>query len=165
MRELFLKYLNHRWTRHEPASPQVRTGPSVSSRGSERLLSGLVSFLLAPFFSAFLSVVMGLVFSLASAVKSLDFTHSLSFHPLPLTVLGDFIASFSLLTPVTWKLQLLLSWALFFSSFLFFWPYRAARRILVPRPGMEPMLPAVYVQILNHWTVREVPWALFLKES
>ena len=29
-------------------------------------------------------------------------------------------------------------------------------RILVPRPEMEPMHPAVEAQILNHWTAREV---------
>ena len=41
--------------------------------------------------------------------------------------------------------------------FFLFWPCCAACRILVPRPGIEPMLPAVEAQILNHWTAREVP--------
>ena len=41
-------------------------------------------------------------------------------------------------------------------SFLFgLW--QVACRILVPRPRMEPMLPAVEAWSLNHWTVREVP--------
>ena len=29
--------------------------------------------------------------------------------------------------------------------------------ILVPQPGIEPTLPAVEVQTLNHWPTREVP--------
>ena len=32
-----------------------------------------------------------------------------------------------------------------------------ACRILVPRPGIEPMPPALEVWILNHWITREVP--------
>ena len=28
---------------------------------------------------------------------------------------------------------------------------------LIPQPGMEPMLPTVDAQRLNHWIVREVP--------
>lgn len=36
-------------------------------------------------------------------------------------------------------------------------PSPAACGILVPPLGMEPMLPAMEVQILNHWTAREVP--------
>ena len=36
-----------------------------------------------------------------------------------------------------------------------------ARGILVPRPGMEPALPALEAQSLNHWTAREVPVLLF----
>ena len=39
---------------------------------------------------------------------------------------------------------------------LIFWPCRMACRILVPRPGIEPVPPAVEVQSLNHWTAREV---------
>ena len=39
--------------------------------------------------------------------------------------------------------------------FFFFWPHLAACGILVP--GFEPVPPAVEVQILNHWTTREVP--------
>ena len=45
---------------------------------------------------------------------------------------------------------------------LFLWggggaPHCAARRILVPRPGIEPLPPAVEVQSLSRWTAREVP--------
>ena len=36
-----------------------------------------------------------------------------------------------------------------------------ACRILAPRPGMEPVPPAVQVQGLNHWTSREVPKKYF----
>ena len=30
-------------------------------------------------------------------------------------------------------------------------------RMLAPRPGVKPALPAVEAQSLNHWTTREVP--------
>ena len=39
--------------------------------------------------------------------------------------------------------------------FFFFWGH-AACRILVPRPGIEPMPLAVKAQSPNHWTAREV---------
>ena len=39
----------------------------------------------------------------------------------------------------------------------FFWPCQMACRILIPQPGIEPMLPAVEAQSPNHWTTREVP--------
>ena len=48
---------------------------------------------------------------------------------------------------------------------LLFWPHHAARRILVPRPGTEPVPPAVEAQTLNHWTTREVPGSLYFKSS
>ena len=38
-----------------------------------------------------------------------------------------------------------------------FWPHHAACRILVPRPGIKPVPPAVETWSLNHWTAREVP--------
>ena len=38
-----------------------------------------------------------------------------------------------------------------------FWQYQVACRILVPWPGIEPRLPTVEAQSLNHWTTREVP--------
>ena len=41
--------------------------------------------------------------------------------------------------------------------FFFFLLGRAACGILVPRPGIEPMAPAVEVRSPNHWTAREVP--------
>ena len=47
-----------------------------------------------------------------------------------------------------------------FSSF-FFWPYQAAFGILVPRPRMEPVAPAVEAWSLNHWTSSEVPLSCF----
>ena len=46
-----------------------------------------------------------------------------------------------------------------------FWPYLAVGRILVPRPGIEPMLPAKQAWILNRWTAREAPEVLDLKIS
>ena len=42
--------------------------------------------------------------------------------------------------------------------FFYFWLHHAACGILIPRPGIEPMPPAVEVRSLNHWTTREVPW-------
>ena len=41
--------------------------------------------------------------------------------------------------------------------FILFWPRRAACKILVPRPGIEPTPPAVEVWIFNHWTAGGVP--------
>ena len=38
-----------------------------------------------------------------------------------------------------------------------FWPHRTACGILVPRPGIEPVTPAVEVPSPNHWSTREVP--------
>ena len=38
----------------------------------------------------------------------------------------------------------------------FFWLYWAARGILFPWPGIEPVLPAVEARSLNHWTSSEV---------
>ena len=41
---------------------------------------------------------------------------------------------------------------------------RVACRISFPLPGIKPLLPAVEVQILNHWTTKEVPnWAFEIK--
>ena len=54
-------------------------------------------------------------------------------------------------------------WYFYFLNFLlFFWLCHAACRILVPQAGIEPTPPAMEVQNLNHWTVREVPTAGFL---
>ena len=43
------------------------------------------------------------------------------------------------------------------SWFFFFWPHHKASRILVPWPEIDLMPPAMQVEILNHWTAREVP--------
>ena len=40
---------------------------------------------------------------------------------------------------------------------ILFWLHWAAHGILVPRPGIKPMLPADDEQSLNQWTAREVP--------
>ena len=39
--------------------------------------------------------------------------------------------------------------------FFFFWSCRASCRILVPRPGIEPVPPTVEARSLNHWAARE----------
>ena len=46
-----------------------------------------------------------------------------------------------------------------------FWLPRVACGILVPRPGIEPVPPAMEVQSLNHWTAREVPLINFKRIS
>ena len=48
---------------------------------------------------------------------------------------------------------------LFFFLFFFFfiWLHRVACGILVPRPGIEPVPPAVEERSVNHWTPREAP--------
>ena len=38
----------------------------------------------------------------------------------------------------------------------FFPPYSLSSRIFVPQPGIKPVVPAVDVWGLNHWTTREV---------
>ena len=46
--------------------------------------------------------------------------------------------------------------SILFFSFIF-WPRCVACGILAPRPGTEPVPPAVEAWSLNHWTAREVP--------
>ena len=38
-----------------------------------------------------------------------------------------------------------------------FWLFHMACGFLMPWPGIKPLSPALEVQILNHWTTREVP--------
>ena len=45
--------------------------------------------------------------------------------------------------------------------FFYFWPRRAACKILVPRSGIEPMPPAVEALSPNHRTTRELPQTKF----
>ena len=52
--------------------------------------------------------------------------------------------------------------AVFFFNFIF-WLRCMSCGMLVPRPGIEPVPPALGAQSLNHWTTREVPAVLFLK--
>ena len=40
--------------------------------------------------------------------------------------------------------------------FFFFWLHHTAYGVLVHQPGTEPVLPAVEVRSLNHWTAKEV---------
>ena len=55
----------------------------------------------------------------------------------------------------------------FFSFFFlfFFLSHCGACRILVPKPGIEPLPPAVEAQSLNHWIIREVPFFFLLINS
>ena len=46
--------------------------------------------------------------------------------------------------------------------FCFFGLGHLAERMLAPRSGIEPMLPAVEERSLNHWTAGEVPDAIFV---
>ena len=52
-----------------------------------------------------------------------------------------------------------------FGLVFFFWPHRAACRILVPQRGIKPTPPAVEAQSLNGWTAREVPADKHLTQS
>ena len=45
--------------------------------------------------------------------------------------------------------------------FIFYLTAHVAWGILGPRPGVEPMLPALVEWSLNHWTAREVLKSLF----
>ena len=48
-------------------------------------------------------------------------------------------------------------WVFFFCfKGIFFWPRHMAFGVLVPRPGMEPVPPALEAQSLGHWTAREI---------
>ena len=40
---------------------------------------------------------------------------------------------------------------------IFFWRCQGTCRILLPRPGIEPVPLVLEAQSLNHWTTREVP--------
>ena len=40
--------------------------------------------------------------------------------------------------------------------FIYLFLYLAACLILVPQPGIKPVPPALGVQSLNHWSIREV---------
>ena len=44
-----------------------------------------------------------------------------------------------------------------------FWLHHTACGIRGPRPGIEPVSPALAAQVLNHWTTMEVPLFFFLK--
>ena len=46
---------------------------------------------------------------------------------------------------------------------LFSWPRRVACGVLVPRPGIEPVPPALGARSLNHWTARQVPGVIHSK--
>ena len=46
----------------------------------------------------------------------------------------------------------------------FFWPHPATCGILVPRPGIEPVPPALEAQRLN-WTVKEILDFFFFKQG
>ena len=41
------------------------------------------------------------------------------------------------------------------------WLYFMACGILVHQPGIEPMPPAVEVRSLNHWTAKQVQYAIY----
>ena len=60
-----------------------------------------------------------------------------------------------------YMLSLCFSWLPWlFYLFIFYLTAHVACGILVPRPGVEPMLPALVEWSLNHWPAREVLIAL-----
>ena len=44
---------------------------------------------------------------------------------------------------------------------LLFWPCCVACRILVPQPGIKPVLSALEARSPNHWTAREFPRRIY----
>ena len=48
---------------------------------------------------------------------------------------------------------------------IFFWPCHVACRILLPRPGIEPLCRAVEAWSPNHWTTRNSHYAHFKGEE
>ena len=48
-------------------------------------------------------------------------------------------------------------------KFLFIWSQHVTCRILVPRPGIEPVLPAVEAWSFNHWPARAVLLETYFK--
>ena len=52
----------------------------------------------------------------------------------------------------------------YFILFIYLFATPHACGILVPRPGIEPMRPALEAWSLNHWPAREVPVFIFIKE-
>ena len=71
-------------------------------------------------------------------------------------------------TPPTrhiFPLLFLILFYVFILFFFFFLPHHAVYRILISRPGIEPMPPAVKAQSLNHWTSREILLYFFRHSS
>ena len=60
-------------------------------------------------------------------------------------------------------------WVFFFLTLIFIYlchrPGCAQHAALVPRPGIEPVPPALGEKSLNHWTIREVLPVGLLKED
>ena len=48
---------------------------------------------------------------------------------------------------------------------LFYFIFFVAYKILVPRPGIKPVPPALKARSFNHWTTREVPLTSFFPLS
>ena len=78
--------------------------------------------------------------------------HNWLFKPVPVSSCMPLVHNGSAIFSQNLTVVFLLS---FF--FFFFWLRYAACGILVPRPGIEPMAPAVEAWTLNHWTAKEVP--------
>ena len=81
------------------------------------------------------------------------------------SILGDlFTSGFQSLIPSSAMTALLVNFCLVLFQicfFIFFWPRRAACRILVPQPGIEPAPSAVKAQSPHHWTARDFPPSSF----
>lgn len=64
-----------------------------------------------------------------------------------------------------WDLNSVYLWSLIFCLVCLFWPHHVECRLLVPRPGIEPSLSLLEVQMLNYWTSREIPLFCFVFSS
>ena len=54
---------------------------------------------------------------------------------------------------------------LFLKIVYYFWLHHVAYKILVPKPRMEPIHPAMETQSLNHWALREIREKSLVVES
>ena len=58
--------------------------------------------------------------------------------------------------PMSSLIALQISLNILIVFYLFIWLHRGVCGILVPQPGIKPMLPALEAWSLNHWTSKEV---------
>ena len=77
----------------------------------------------------------------------------------PTSLVSSALAIWFFISSATWEAlyPYIVFRILFFTILLYFWLCCVACGILVPQPGIKPMLPAVEARSLNYWITREVP--------